>query len=77
MSWNMTITCLQRIDLHYFHAALYDPSTHVNTDYGIREWLGKGFPSNKLLLGLAYHGYTWALANPEENDIGAPSTGVA
>jgi GH18 family chitinase len=61
----------------HFHAALYDPSSHVNTDYGIREWLGKGFPSNKLLLGLAYHGYAWALANPGENAIGAASTGVA
>jgi GH18 family chitinase len=59
------------------HAALYDPSSHVNTDYGIKEWLAKGFPSNKLLLGLPYHGYAWALSNPKEDAIGAPSSGLA
>jgi GH18 family chitinase len=59
------------------HAALYDPSSHVNTYYGIKEWLAEGFPSNKLLLGLPYHGYAWALANPKENAIGAPSSGLA
>ncbi|KAG7945457.1 hypothetical protein I3843_15G152800 [Carya illinoinensis] len=59
------------------HAALYDPSSHVNTDYGIRDWLAKGFPANKLLLGLPYHGYAWALVNPKENAIGAPSSGKA
>ncbi|KAI9125518.1 hypothetical protein K1719_002936 [Acacia pycnantha] len=59
------------------HAALYDPVSHVNTDFGIRKWLSIGFPSNKLLLGLPYHGYAWALDNPKENAIGAPSSGMA
>jgi spore germination protein YaaH len=30
-----------------------------------------------LLLGLPYHGYAWALANPKENAIGALSSGLA
>ncbi|KAB1211847.1 hypothetical protein CJ030_MR5G010024 [Morella rubra] len=59
------------------HAALYDPSSHINTDYGITEWLAKGFPAKKLLLGLPYHGYAWTLLNPKENAIGAPSSGLA
>ncbi|KAB1211848.1 hypothetical protein CJ030_MR5G010023 [Morella rubra] len=59
------------------HAALYDPSSHINTDYGITEWLAKGFPPKKLLLGLPYHGYAWTLLNPKENAIGAPSSGLA
>ncbi|KAF5445759.1 hypothetical protein F2P56_034785 [Juglans regia] len=59
------------------HAALYDPSSHVNTDNGIRQWLAEGFPANKLLLGLPYHGYAWTLVNPKENAVGAPSSGLA
>ncbi|XP_028783595.1 putative cysteine-rich receptor-like protein kinase 20, partial [Neltuma alba] len=59
------------------HAALYDPTSHVNTDFGIRKWLSRGFPSNKLLLGLPYHGYAWALDSPKETAIGSPSSGVA
>ncbi|KAI4335590.1 hypothetical protein L6164_014225 [Bauhinia variegata] len=59
------------------HAALYDPLSHVNTDFGIKEWLRRGFPSNKLLLGLPYHGYAWALESPKESAIGAPSSGLA
>ncbi|KAK4604681.1 hypothetical protein RGQ29_012946 [Quercus rubra] len=59
------------------HAVLYDPSSNVNTDYGIRGWLAKGFPPNKLVFGLPYHGYAWTLVNPKENAIGAPSSGRA
>ncbi|BBH08582.1 lectin protein kinase family protein, partial [Prunus dulcis] len=32
------------------HAALYDPSSHVNTDYGIKQWLNNSFPASKLVL---------------------------
>ncbi|KAA8522901.1 hypothetical protein F0562_009324 [Nyssa sinensis] len=59
------------------HAALYDPLSHLNTDFGIREWISKGLPTNQLVLGLPYHGYAWTLANPKNNDIGAPASGLA
>ncbi|KAM2843335.1 hypothetical protein COP1_026057 [Malus domestica] len=60
------------------HAALYNPLSHVNTDYGIRQWLNYSFPAGKLVLGLPYHGYAWTLAKPEENNgIGAPASGTA
>lgn len=59
------------------HAALYNPTSNVNTDYGIRQWLNNSFPASKLVLGLAYHGYAWTLANPKDNGIGAPASGLA
>ncbi|PRQ46184.1 putative protein kinase RLK-Pelle-DLSV family [Rosa chinensis] len=59
------------------HAALYNPTSHVNTDYGIRQWLNNSFPASKLVMGLPYHGYAWTLANPNDNGIGAPAAGVA
>lgn len=59
------------------HAALYDPSSNVNTDYGIRMWLSKGFPASKLVLGLPFHGYAWTLVNAKDNGIQAPASGLA
>ncbi|CAB4288808.1 unnamed protein product [Prunus armeniaca] len=60
------------------HAALYDPSSHVNTNNGIKQWLNNSFPASKLVLGLPYHGYAWTLVNPKENNgIGAPAAGKA
>ncbi|KAJ0031054.1 hypothetical protein Pint_14658 [Pistacia integerrima] len=39
--------------------------------------LPKGFPANKLVLGVPYHGYAWSLANPNDKAIGAPASGPA
>ncbi|PWA35293.1 Chitinase II [Artemisia annua] len=55
------------------HTALYDPSSRVNTDYGINEWVKRGLPADKMVLGLAYHGYAWTLLDPNDNGIGAPA----
>ncbi|KAL9445572.1 hypothetical protein AB3S75_018548 [Citrus x aurantiifolia] len=57
------------------HAALYNPSSNISTDFGIREWLRRGFPANKLVLGLPFHGYAWTLVNPNDNDVGARASG--
>lgn len=59
------------------HAALYDPLSILNTDYGIKEWLNKGLPANKLVLGLPYHGYAWTLLDPKNNAVGSPAKGTA
>ncbi|KAL5547628.1 hypothetical protein UlMin_002859 [Ulmus minor] len=59
------------------HAALYDPSSKSNTNYGINEWMSRGFPSNKLVLGLPFHGYAWTLANPKDSSVGAAASGKA
>ncbi|KAI5557321.1 hypothetical protein POPTR_018G111900v4 [Populus trichocarpa] len=57
------------------HAALYNPSSNISTDFGIREWLSRGYPANKLLLGMPYHGYAWKLVDPTDNSLGAPASG--
>ncbi|XP_075665593.1 class V chitinase-like [Castanea sativa] len=59
------------------HAALYDPSSQVNTDYSIGAWIGKGLSASKLVLGLPFYGYAWTLKNPKDNAIGALATGPA
>ncbi|RAL37737.1 hypothetical protein DM860_000431 [Cuscuta australis] len=59
------------------HSALYDPLSKLNTDYGIREWFRKGFPPEKLTIGLLFHGYAWTLVNPQDNTVGSPAKGLA
>ncbi|KAJ0030211.1 hypothetical protein Pint_14648 [Pistacia integerrima] len=59
------------------HAALYNPASNISTDFGINNWLSRGFPANKLVLGLPYHGYAWTLANPNDKAVGAPASGPA
>ncbi|KAI8570444.1 hypothetical protein RHMOL_Rhmol01G0034200 [Rhododendron molle] len=59
------------------HSALYDPSSNTNTDYGIKEWIRRGLPAKKMVLGLAYHGYVWTLVDPKDNAIGSPARGRA
>ncbi|RDY12089.1 Chitotriosidase-1, partial [Mucuna pruriens] len=59
------------------HAALYDPSSSVNTDNGIKQWIGSGVTASKLVLGLPFYGYAWNLRNPKDNAIGASATGPA
>ncbi|XP_055822863.1 uncharacterized protein LOC129891501 isoform X2 [Solanum dulcamara] len=58
------------------HSALYDPTSTRNTDYGIKEWIKSGLPANKIVIGLAYHGYTWKLVNPNDNMVGSPARGL-
>ncbi|EYU31793.1 hypothetical protein ABFS82_11G036400 [Erythranthe guttata] len=59
------------------HAALYDPHSNISTDYGVHEWIRRGLPAEKLVLGLPYHGYAWTLVNPNDYAIGAPAKGLA
>ncbi|XP_054807832.1 class V chitinase-like isoform X2 [Prosopis cineraria] len=59
------------------HAALYDPSSDVNTDSGIKEWIGRGVSANQLVLSLPFYGYAWTLKNPKDNAISTPATGPA
>nr|KJB07568.1 hypothetical protein B456_001G030200 [Gossypium raimondii] len=59
------------------HAALYDPTSNFNADFGIESWITGGLPANKLVLGLPLYGYAWTLVNPRDNTIGAPASGPA
>ncbi|KAK4836039.1 hypothetical protein QYF36_017738 [Acer negundo] len=58
-------------------AALYDPSSTTNANYGIGEWINGGLSADKIVLSLPFYGYAWTLVNPANNSIGAPATGPA
>ncbi|GAY65870.1 hypothetical protein CUMW_244350, partial [Citrus unshiu] len=58
-------------------AALYDPNSVFNTEYGITAWTDEGLSADKLVLGLPCYGYAWTLVKPEDNGIGAAATGPA
>ncbi|CAK9168814.1 unnamed protein product [Ilex paraguariensis] len=59
------------------HAALYDPGSVQNTDYGINSWINSGLSADKLVLGLPFYGYAWTLVNPNNSEIGALAKGPA
>ncbi|RXH74288.1 hypothetical protein DVH24_029009 [Malus domestica] len=67
----------QRTNFTGAHAALYDPSSDLSTDYGIKSWIGRGLSASKLVLGLPSYGYAWTLSNPRDSAIGAPAKGPA
>lgn len=59
------------------HAALYDPNSLVNTDYGVKAWTDAGLSAKKIVLCLPFYGYAWKLVDPEENGVGAAANGAA
>ncbi|XP_044464717.1 cysteine-rich receptor-like protein kinase 19 isoform X2 [Mangifera indica] len=60
------------------HAALLDPSSYTNTDYGISDWINLGgLSANKLVLALPLYGFAWTLENPMNNSMGAAAKGPA
>ncbi|PKH97706.1 hypothetical protein CRG98_049746, partial [Punica granatum] len=59
----------------YPHAPLFDPKSQNNTDFCISVYITRGFPANKLVLGLPLHGYAWKLENVNENSVGSPADG--
>ncbi|XP_037493003.1 LOW QUALITY PROTEIN: cysteine-rich receptor-like protein kinase 25 [Jatropha curcas] len=67
-----------RMGVNRNHAALFDPLGHISTDSGIKGWLRRGLTSEKLVLGLPYHGYAWKLVNSNDKySIGALASGPA
>ncbi|KAL5547605.1 hypothetical protein UlMin_002836 [Ulmus minor] len=68
----------RKTNFTYPHAPLYGPSNKANTNRSVQEWIRRGFPASKLVLGLPFHGYAWQLANPN-GDIptGEQSSGPA
>lgn len=57
----------------------YIVSVTFNLFYSQNDTLGylvaKGAPRNKLMVGIPFYGQSFTLANPNEHDIGSPSTG--
>ncbi|XP_027174115.1 uncharacterized protein LOC113773691 [Coffea eugenioides] len=58
-------------------AALYDPASNQNTDFGMNSWISGGLPANKIVLALPFYGYAWTLRDPKDNAVGAPANGSA
>ncbi|EXC13800.1 hypothetical protein L484_003149 [Morus notabilis] len=53
------------------NAGLFDPSSNVNTVYGLKSWIRAGMPLEKIVMGLPLYGRTWHLKDPNVNRIGA------
>jgi chitinase len=58
-------------------AALYNPTSEVSGDAGIRAWIQAGVAANKLVLGLPFYGRGWCLVNANNHGIFAPANGAA
>ena len=55
------------------HAALYAPSSNINTSFGIGSWLDSGVPSHKVVMGMSLYGHSWILKSLNQTGIGAPA----
>lgn len=58
-------------------AALYNPTSQVSGDAGVRAWIQSGVPAKKLVFGLPFYGHGWRLVNANNNGIFAPANGPA
>jgi chitinase len=58
-------------------AALYNPTSKVSGDAGVRAWIQSGVAAKKLVLGLPFYGHGWRLVNANNHGIFAPANGAA
>ncbi|KAG5564591.1 hypothetical protein RHGRI_000695 [Rhododendron griersonianum] len=65
-------------NLDWVHIGSYDYHLSTKENFtGAKEWIRRGLPAKKMVLGLAYHGYAWTLVDPKDNAIGSPARGRA
>ncbi|PON37201.1 1,4-alpha-glucan-branching enzyme [Trema orientale] len=57
------------------NAALFDPTSNINTIYGLKSWIQAGMPTDKIVMGLPLYGRTWQLEDPNMNGVGAKAVG--
>jgi chitinase len=58
-------------------AALYNPTSKVSGDAGVRAWIQSGVAAKKLVLGLPFYGHGWRLVKANNHGIFAPANGAA
>jgi chitinase len=58
-------------------AALYNPTSQVSGDTGVRNWIQAGVAAEKLVLGFPFYGYAWSLVNANNHGIFSPANGAA
>ncbi|XP_071994930.1 acidic mammalian chitinase-like isoform X1 [Engystomops pustulosus] len=58
------------------NSPLYSGSSpQLTVDYAVKYWLSNGAPASKLVVGFPTYGRSFALKNPSDNGIGAPTSG--
>jgi chitinase len=58
-------------------ATLYNPTSQVSGDTGVKNWIQAGVAAQKLVLGIPFYGYGWLLANATNHEIFSSANGVA
>jgi chitinase len=57
-------------------AALYNPTSQVSGDIGVKNWIQAGVTAKKLVLGVPFYGYAWRLTNANNHGIFSPANGA-
>jgi chitinase len=57
-------------------AALYNPTSQVSGDTGVKNWIQAGVSPKKLVLGVPFYGYAWRLTNANNHGIFSPANGA-
>ncbi|KAF4358466.1 hypothetical protein G4B88_020144 [Cannabis sativa] len=57
------------------NSALFDPTSDINTIYGLNSWIRAGMPTEKMVMGLPLYGRTWKLEGPNVSKMGTIAVG--
>lgn len=82
MSKHLDFINLMTYDLHGSwepntgHHAAFTADDELNIEWAVNNWLNKGAPANKLVLGMATYGRSFTLESSSNFAIGAPAAGA-
>lgn len=54
---------------------MFNLNLNFHKDWSVNYWLSKGCPREKLILGMAFYGRGFKLAESQNTEIGSPSLG--
>jgi len=72
-SWDSTTG--MNAPLYRRQAEVGTSSETLNLDWAAQYWAAGGAPKDKIVIGMGAYGRSFTLANPANNDVGAPATG--